>query len=396
MGSQRVDFRRCFGLDVLLGKETKVILAGLLIRLYSKTVLLTFVVLAFSFALSNFMESAKRVLASEATAWEILSYYISLMPSFLYTLVPVGLIVGACVSFAVLGRNKELLAMVAAGVSPRQMMTPVLSVALLFSLGMFPLSEWLVPLAYQRVEELSRGSIGRIDSSWKYFPLQQWYPSSANRLIRVARVGDGGHRLQKVIVFDLDDDFQVVRRTDMGLVRWNKDHWDGRNLVVRRFSDGEQISFQKIRKLRLDWNESQDRFRDFSGRPQEKTLGQLFESIDGMEKRGLSSISYRLAVHHRFSFPLLGLILLLVFMPWLIRPDRYRTMAGALLESLGLVFGAYLVVVFCNAAVSGRILPPAMGGWLPVFVRLLFGGVFWSGRHGWFSIKKALSKWRWR
>lgn len=133
--------------------------------------------------------------------------------------------------------------------------------------------------------------------------------------------------------------------------------------------------------------EGPERFRDLSGRPQQKRLSELSASIDELQRSGLPVVEYVLALHNRFAIPMMGVVLVLLGFPWLSVPWRKITISGALTEAMGLVFVGYLLVAVCTSAVSGGLLPPAVGAWLPVAAVFVLATPLWvrlirEGRRG--------------
>lgn len=344
------------------------ILGRMLAVHHGRTVLVTLAVLLTLALVSEVFESARHVLTKDATAWEIVLYYLCRLPPLAHLLLPISLVAGTFVAFARLGRNLELRALAAAGVGPVRMLVPAGLVALVVVAATVLVGEWLVPPALDRAEELMRDRFGRIDSSWRFFRRTIWFRGEGERLFRVAATSADGENLRGVTLLEMDPAFHPRRRVDLHRVAWRDGRWQARGVRWWTFSDGRMTSNGYERRRTLAWPEQPDRFRDLRGRPKQKTAAELVRTIEDMRRRGLGAVEYRLELHNRFAFPGLGMVLVLAVFPWLCAPQRRRTLAGALIEATVVLFCAYFVVGMITAAVSGGALGAGWGAWTPVLL----------------------------
>jgi lipopolysaccharide export system permease protein len=239
------------------------------------------------------------------------------------------------------------------------------------------LAEFLVPPALDRTEKLMIERFGLIDHTWRFYHSHHWYRGEEGRLFRIYQSQDQGRRLRSVTLFEMDPDFHIRSRTDLNHVAFEAGGWIGRDLMESRFEDGRLLFSRWLKEKRLDWPEQPGRFRNLRGRPKQKSLAELAATIAELEGRGLSATRYRLEFHNRFAYPFLALGLVLLALPWLCAPSRRRTTSGALIEAMGLVFGAYFLVMLANAAVSGGAISAALGVWLPVGVVAASAAAAW-------------------
>ena len=104
-------------------------------------------------------------------------------------------------------------------------------------------------------------------------------------------------------------------------------------------------------------------------------------------ERGQDLVEYRMELHNRFAFPALGFFLVLLVLPWISRPSRRLTLAGALTEAMGLIFSAYFLVGLVTALVTGRAVSVAAGVWAPVAILAGLALAVWT-----VTIKKQLTR----
>lgn len=349
----------------------------MVIGLVVRSCLSSLAVLVGLFLLVDFLEAAKNLFGGEAGIGDVLLLYACKLPSLLHLMLPVALVVGSCAAFALLGRHQEIRALAAAGIAPRRIAAPVVAVGLVVVLGVGLLAEFGVPPASDAMEGIMRERFGRIDSTWRFFRNHMWVQGDENRLFRIARKSDDGQRLEHVIVLELDDAFHALARYDMRRAEWRSGRWIGTRVDERKFDAGRLVSYSRDAQRELNWSEKPDRFRDLSGRPKQKDLASLSATIEQLERRGLNAAEYRLEWHNRFAYPLLGLALLGIALPWLVRPARRRTLAQALLEASGLVFVGFLMVSLSVSSVSGGLVAAWIGAWAPFGLLSLAVALSW-------------------
>ncbi len=340
----------------------------MLLSLQLRVLLATLLVLLVLGLTIDFFESARYLFSVEGTAGDVLRFYLYKIPVLGQLLLPVSLVIGTCISFAILGRSLQLRALAAAGIGPLRLAAPSAALALLVAGATILLAEFVVPPALSRTERLMVERFGLIDQTWRFYRKHYWYQGEGDRVFRVSQVEEGGRRLRGVTMLEMDPDFHVRRRLDLSRAEYRAGRWVGRGVSERGFEGGRQVSMRAVGRLRLDWPELPERFRDLRGRPKQKHIAELAEVIDDLDNRGFSSVRYRLEYHNRFSYPLLGFGLVVLALSWLGVPSRRRTLAGALIEATGLIFGAYFVVMMTTAAASGGAVPVALGAWLPVLL----------------------------
>jgi lipopolysaccharide export system permease protein len=334
--------------------------------------------------LMDFFEQARFLLSGKGSAGDVFLMILYRVPTWVHLLLPISMITGACIVFSLLGRTHQLRALAAAGISPFRLFLPVMGVAMLVCLAMVPLQELVVPKSLDGMENLIKSTFGRFDATWKFFKSHLWYQGDEDRLFHILYRSEDGKNMEYVTALELDSFDHVLRRTDVRSMLWEEGRWVGSGIEIRSFKNGQLVSYEEVDKKPLALSETPNRFRDYSGRPQQKPLGELGEAIREIGRLGLPVSEYRLAWHNRFAYPVIGLGLLLLIFPWLSVPWRNRTLSGALTESMALAFCGYILVAIFTAAVSGGLLAAPAGAWAPVIIVFLAAIPGWSKLvHGW-------------
>ena len=352
----------------------------MLVRLYLKTLLATLSVLLMMAVIGEFFESCRHFMSGNGTARDVLMFYLYRSPVLAQLLLPISLVVSVFVLFARLGRNLELRALSAAGISPLRLAGPITAVALVTMALTVEMGETLIPNSLDRMDVIMVEKFGRIDATWRFYKRHQWYQSTGNRLLRVGVKTANAQIMRFVTLLELDPSFHLTRRSEFDKVTWNEDHWVGEGITIHELKDGELSSFRQIPAADLSWPESPEHFRELLGRPKQKSTPDLMRAIEQMESKGVSAAEYRMELHNRFVFPVLAVALVLLVLPWLVRPTYRSTLAAALTEATMVVFGAYFLIGIMAALAMGERMSVAFSAWLPVGMVLVLVVLHWGYR----------------
>lgn len=132
-------------------------------------------------------------------------FYIQLLelPTRLYDLLPIGLLIGAILALASLAQRNELVILRVSGLSGLRMMLMLWVVTLPMVIGAFFLSEYLTPAAEIKASEqgmalLGRSGGGRLDSGYWF---KENTPEGGMRIINISQL-QGNGRVSEITLYD--------------------------------------------------------------------------------------------------------------------------------------------------------------------------------------------------
>jgi lipopolysaccharide export LptBFGC system permease protein LptF len=110
-------------------------------------------------------------------------------------------------------------------------------------------------------------------------------------------------------------------------------------------------------------------FRTEAPEPDRMTAAELRAYIDELKASGYAVLEYEVALHRKFAFPLVTLVMTLIAVPFAVTTGKRGALYGIGLGiALALVYWT-AISVFAALGASG-VLPPALAAWAP---NLLFG-----------------------
>ena len=157
---------------------------------------------------------------------------------------PLATLLASIMTLGNFGENSELLAMKAAGISLQRVLTPLIIIAILISIGAFFASNNLIPLAYGKIYTL-RDDIGQTREEIK-LPTGIFYNGIDNYTIRINERDSKSGMLYGIMMYDHSGQRGNVSVTlaDSGSIKLTTDK---KNMVFRLFSgfryeEGERIN----------------------------------------------------------------------------------------------------------------------------------------------------------
>lgn len=307
-----------------------------------------------------------------ATGWDVARFYLLQLP-FLYLQVsPFVTLVAGMFSGARLTRSNEVVAALNAGVSARRLFAPLFAGGLLLAFGMFGLREWASgSIGHERDALHDRIEEGREVPVYENF----WVRDRQGRSLRIREYlapeqGKGLPTMIGVSAARFADD----RRTTLFAERatWDPAASDWRVQGGRSIRFGQSGKTQE----RFAWlsevgvRVSPDAV-ELAWKGREHPLERSFSDCLRLLAREPANASYRTLFHYHLSFPLAGLVLLLVGLPFVVSQERGRSVERIAVGLFFCVVYFGLEFVSRTLGMTGQI-GPMLASWLPI---LFFGSL---------------------
>lgn len=293
----------------------------------------------------------------------VLLNYLYELPSAVTLLYPVSLLLAV---FAVYGRavrDRELQALMSMGIAVRRLFVPAICLGLA-SVGLYFLGNELITIPFnRRLSDLRRFRIER-----RTAPVtgrrQNVYVAMGGTVL-YAREIEADTILRDLSAINLSADRRVLTRVDAQEAIYHQGVWHGRDVRFRRFDTtlGEELmesACTTVAVVNLDPSEVGGTSRPLA----ETSTPALRSSIHRMKRAGENVAAEEVEYHYRFSYSLVGLIVVLLGLPVAVRLRRGGVMFGlglALLVSF-LYWGA---IQTSRAYGTAHVVTPAMAAWLP-------------------------------
>ena len=311
---------------------------------------------------------------------EIAKLFALILPTFLEMTVPMALLLAIFLGLGRLSGDHELLALKASGISPTQVLLPIVAVALAVSLITLLLTTLVRPAANLALKkELYTIAKNRVGTALKENVFNDDFPRV---LIYVDELVPPGDTSQGVLIVDRRNPAREnIIFSKVALIVSDEES----NTIDLKLFDGalyerekQRPSFSQTRfntyDLKLEFDEAFSPIRKKERGPKEMSLRRLGKSIQLKESKGLRPTAELIELHQRFSFAFAPLVLSLLAVSLVMVPTRSRASRSwgfALCLTWLLVY--YGLLSMGKALGEREILPPAVALWLPNIVVGLAG-----------------------
>lgn len=298
-------------------------------------------------------------------ARRLFNYLINQSPSVVVMLMPLCVLLTALVTFGILERNNEILAMKASGISLYRLCLPALVLGAAACVFLWVMGEAVVPGTSQkaqnardRIKNIAARNMAKTIDVWLFAPGRQ-------KLFHYNHWNAAEERFQGFSVYQLGQDrFRLKERffakrvaftgkEDVAYTRgweWKRDRKEPLEMlpkgdlhigmpleyfVVPPFLEGQYFSSRDLKKL----------------------IGEL-------QDRGYPSYQQRVDYYHKFSGALAPLVLLIVGLPFAFATGRRGSLYGIAL-ALGLSVTYYTLQAVFTSIGAMQWLDPALAAWTP-------------------------------
>ena len=341
-------------------------------------VLAGFVVLILVFTVFDLLKD----ILSHDIGWSTVSeYLVNLTPSMLYQITPLAVLIAVLVTFGVLSRNSEIIAMKASGISLYRLMIPLLSIAAILSLSLFLFDQYYLPQANRKQEAL-RNIIKGKPPQTVLRPEQNWifgqpHPGEPDRIFYYQFFDPGRNEFANLSLFEFDPStFALSRRIFAARAVWNPEaaSWrflngwqrDIEGANVSEYREFQQTSFAEI-------HEAPGYFQKESKKAQEMNFGQLDSYIADLRQSGFDTMRLRVELWHKLAYPLMAVVMAALAIPFALSMGRRGSLTG-IAVAIAVTLAYFVVDGLFGALGNVNYLPAALAAWSSDLLFGLVGG----------------------
>ena len=341
-------------------------------------VLAGFVVLILIFTVFDLL---KDILSHNISWFTVGAYLINLTPSMIYQIAPLAVLIAVLVTFGVLNRNSEIIAMKACGISLYRLVIPIVSIAAILSVSLFLFDQYYLPQANRKQEAL-RNIIKGKPAQTVLRPEQNWifgqpHPGEPDRIFYYQFFDPNRNEFANLSLFEFDPStFALSRRIfaaravwDDGTGTWRFLNGWQRDIAganVQEYRQFKQTSFAEI-------HEDPDYFKKEDRQAQEMNFGQLDHYIGDLRQSGFDTMRLRVELWHKLAYPLVAIIMAVLAIPFALSMGRRGSLTG-IAVAIAVALAYWVVDSLFGAMGNVNYLPAALAAWSSDLLFGLVGG----------------------
>lgn len=316
-----------------------------------------------------------------SSIWLVLLYTGFKVPLIVQLMLPIAVLVAVIVSVGRLSQLSEMTAMRASGLSVWSIAAPLLCSGLLLSGLSFLLGETVIPYATQRSEEIYHLDLKRKAERGVISRNNFWYRTK-NRLYNVGFYDSRSSTLYGLSIFEVDKNFNPVRRTDARQAVWGGNSGIGWTMqdVVEITVDAEgRAATSRFQKMPLVIDEVPSDFYNLERRSETMSYRQLNHYVQKLANEGVSVTGYLVDLAAKISFPFVSFVVVLVGFPFALISARMGNLTLSFISGVSIGFAYYVVHALSVSFGSGELIPVTLAAWTANIIITSIGVYFMSG-----------------
>jgi LPS export ABC transporter permease LptF/LPS export ABC transporter permease LptG len=352
------------------------------------------VLLAFAsiYFLGEFMDLIDDIQQHHVKGRVVFHYYAFHLWQIGFTVAPIAVLVGVLVTLGLLARRNEITAMKAGGISVYRAAGPVLGMGLLSSLLLYGMQEWVLPVTNKAAALDFNVIKGRPAQSSDQFD-RRWVLASDERFYNFDNIVERGAPPEGVAepcppgdfdaiygfsIYDVDPKSWDLRaRLYASRVAWNcatrtYDLERGWRRTTGLRSAYHPFATQRVRVIGRDPGgeiEPPSYFRREEKPSDTMGFGELRGYIASLESRGFDVARLRVQLHRKLAFPIVGLVMTLLAVPFSFIVARRGALYGiGIAVVIAIVYWA--VLASFETLGNSALLHPGLAAWAP---NVIFG-----------------------
>ncbi len=346
------------------------ILRAYILRAVLKPLVLIFASFVVIFVLVDLFDHAHTFIDHSVPFRIIFLYYFYSTPLIFVLTAPVAVLLATLLSIGGLARSNEVIAMKSAGLSTRRILSPVLGLAFVISLGTMVMGETVLPPATRHRIAIEDEHIKR-NASDPRIRTDLIYMRPDGNMLLTRRYNTRRQTMEGVTIEEFDDDLRPTMRIDAESARWDDDHWVLSSGRLRMFTpDGEETT--PFETFVLSYSEpTPDDLVHPPLEPEERGYFELRDYIAKLEATGTDPRALKVALNLKIAFPFVTFIMTLMAAPSAMA-SRKSGFALAFALALSTSFLYYGLIQVAQVLGRQGVLHPLVAAWS---VNVLFAAI---------------------
>jgi LPS export ABC transporter permease LptG/LPS export ABC transporter permease LptF len=329
----------------------------------------------------TFFELVGDILRNHISLAIVGEYLVNLTPNMLYSIAPLAVLIAVLVTFGVLNRNSEIIAMKATGISIYRLVIPIVSISAILAASLFLFDEFYLPQANRRQEALRSTIKGRPPQTFLH-PEQKWIfgqqePGGPGRIFYYQFFDPDQNKFANLSIFEFDPHtFSLSRRIFAARVFWDPDSngWQFENGWERKLSGANVKEYRDFTSTSFpEIHEEPGYFKKESLQSQEMNFGQLDRYIRDLRQSGFDTMRLRVALWHKVAYPLVAIVMAVLAIPFALTMGRRGSLTG-IAVAIGVALAYWVVDGLFGAMGYVNYLPAPLAAWSSDVLFGLAGG----------------------
>jgi lipopolysaccharide export system permease protein len=318
----------------------------------------------------DFFENIDNFLAAGLTVMRMFRFLQLKLPLITAQITPVGILLAVLITFGLMNKNNEIIALKSGGMSAYAFIRPIFAVGVVFTVFLFLISEILVPVTISKANDIYRIEVKKYGQTRVVKDI--WFKSH-RCIVFVSYFNPQKNTISGVTLNFFDAQFRLKRRIDAAEGQFRQGRWVLRDTMEQSLNENTgiydtQFTNEKVENIGF----LPEDLRSVAKKSEEMSFKELLRYIRDVESEGYDATSYRVDLHGKFALPLACLIVCLIGAGITIRKLNTHSLSVNIATGIVVIFLYWIVHSFCLSLGHGGMLPPIVAAWMSNFIFICF------------------------
>lgn len=320
----------------------------------------------------DFFENIDDFMAKDLPFSTVAAFFLNKIPFVVAQITPVGVLLAVLISFGLMSKNNELIALKSSGISIYSLVKPSLWLGIIFSLFLFFLSEVLVPITMDKVNRIWIEEV----RTQKLVTLREkdiWIKGNRS-IMHIKYYNSKEKAIYGITVNYFDDEFNLVKRIDAKKGVFQEPHWLLYDIMEQKLNREKGQYDMTLAKNKVENLEFiPDDLKHVIKKSEEMNFKELLEYIRKVEAEGYDATSYRVDLYGKTALPFVCIIMVLVGTGIGVREKVKEGLPISITYGIGIALLYWVFYSFCVSLGYGEMLPPFIAAWTANLLFLCVG-----------------------
>ncbi len=346
------------------------ILEVYVVREFLKLMSLSLATFVSLFVIVDFFEKIDRLVRAHLGLWDLMHYSLLKIPFAVGQVLPAAVLLGIMLTFGLMSRNQETMAIRTSGLDILQLVRPVIYliggvVALMLALNLY-----LIPWSQGRLSSFWESQVDKKPPRNLHTMEHFWYKGD-QAIYNILIFRKDIQTMEGVKIYLFDRQFQLVQIIAAAQAQFQGDHWRFTQGQIQTLDGGGILSGEKFQQRDIVLTERPEDFSGLEKKVTEMDLNELYRYVGRLDRDGYKSTPYRVDLYSRLSLSLTPLIMVILGLALALRHNQIH-LTSIVALGMGLMFCYWLFFGFCASFGQAGRFPPLLA---VIFPHLVFGGL---------------------
>ena len=318
----------------------------------------------------DFFENIDRFMEAGLPLSRALRFFWLKLPLIVVQIAPVGILLAVLITFGLMNKNNEIIALKSGGLSVYHFLRPILFLGLLFSILYFLFAEIVVPVSASKANEIWQYEVRKVTVTAERKNI--WIKGHRS-IAYISYFNPQDQSISGITVNRFDPQFKLIRRVDAARANYENNQWIFHDVMEQKLNQqtgAYVVSFEDEQVEEIDL--SPEDLKRVAKKSEEMSFKELYRYILDIEEEGYDATPYRVDLQGKFAMPLACLIVCLIGASITLKKTTREGLSMTVVFGIVVVFLYWITQSFCTSLGYGGLLPPFVAAWVANFIFACF------------------------